>query len=171
MIKSLGIKWFFLTRVDHVDLELFKVMKDAGCVSVTFGFESGSNRILKHLKKNTTIEQAYNAIEVSKKAGFKIRGQLMVGLPDEKQEDVELTADFIRKTKNDVTKFGVHVFQPIPGCDIWDNPEKYNYTFDKNTDFSNYHTIGKSDIHIENDEIKQWFSYLRQVAAEKNIDK
>jgi len=169
-IKPLDIKWFFLTRVDHVDLKLFKKMKDSGCVSVTFGFESGSNHMLKFLNKNTTIEQAQNAIEISKQAGLKIRGQLMVGMPGERSEDVELTAAFIRKNKNDVEKFGIHVFQPIPGCDIWEHPEKYNYNFDKNTNFSNYHTIGKTDIHIENEKTKQWFFYLRETAAERNID-
>ena len=171
LIMPLGIKWFFLTRVDHVDLDLFKIMKDAGCVSVTFGFESGSNRMLKFLHKNTTVEQAYNAIDISLKTGFKIRGQLMVGLPSETEKDVELTAEFIKKTKGDITKFGIHVFQPIPGCDIWENPDSYEYKLDKNTNFENYHTIGKTDINIINDKIKSRFEYLRCLAGVKNIDK
>ena len=55
-IKDLDIKWFFLTRVDKVDLDTFKMMKDAGAVSVTYGFESGSNKVLEVLKKYTTVE-------------------------------------------------------------------------------------------------------------------
>jgi radical SAM superfamily enzyme YgiQ (UPF0313 family) len=171
LIKPLGIKWFFLTRVDHVDYELFLELKKAGAISVTFGFESGSNRMLKFLNKNTTVEQAYNAIRIAKRVGLEIRGQMMVGLPSETEEDVELTADFIRKTKKDVTKFGIHVFQPIPGCDIWENPEKYNYWVNKKTEFLDYHTIGKTDLHIKDDNIKRHWNYLREVAGVKNIDK
>lgn len=170
-IKPLGIKWFFLTRVDHVDFDLFMKMKDSGCVSVTFGFESGSNRILKFLNKNTTIEQAYNAIEISKKVGFKVRGQLMVGLPSETKEDVELTASFIKKTNKKVDAFGIHLFQPFPGCDIWERPDKYDYPIDKDTDFRKYHTIGKpGDEDINDDRVKQFY-YLREIAGYKNIDK
>ena len=95
----------------------------------------------------------------------------MVGLPSETEEDVEMTAKFIRKTKKDVTKFGVHVFQPIPGCDIWENPRDYKYTIDKNTEFLDYHTIGKTDLSIRSEKIKKQFHYLRSVASEKNIDK
>ena len=94
-----------------------------------------------------------------------------IGLPDEKEEDVEMTADFIRKTKKDVTKFGIHVFQPIPGCDVWENPDKYNYQIpDKLTNFEDYHTIGKTDLSIRDERIKNQFHYLRSVAMEKNID-
>lgn len=170
LIEPLNIEWFFLTRVDHVNLELFKRMKKAGCISVTFGFESGSNRILKFLNKNTTIKQAFKAIKVSKEAGFKIRGQLMVGLPTETWQDVKMTAEFIQQA-NDVDTFGVHVFQPFPGCDVWLNPEKYKFPVNKNTDFSMYHTIGRPEDKLTNNiEIEKQYQYLRSIVNERNIE-
>lgn len=169
-IKPLGIKWFFLTRVDRVDAGLFEKMRDAGCISVTFGFESGSDRILKAIKKNTTVKQAYEAIDIAKKAGFKIRGQLMVGLPFEEDEDVEATAAFIRKADK-VDTFGLHVFQPYPGSDVWEYPWKYNWKIDKDTDFSDYHTIGKPNAQLTRDTIV-WnrFGYLKSVIDKRSID-
>lgn len=171
LIESLSIKWFFLTRVDFVDYDLFVDMKKAGCISVTFGFESGSNRILKIINKNTTVEQAYEAIKISKMAGLKIRGQLMVGLPFERDIDVEATARFIRNSPQ-VDTFGLHVFQPFPGCDVWQSPNKYEWKIDKNTDFNNFHTIGKPGEKLTSDNrIWDQFQYLKSVIGNRNIDK
>jgi radical SAM superfamily enzyme YgiQ (UPF0313 family) len=174
-IKNLDIKWFFLTRVDHVDFELFKKMRASGCVSVTFGFESGSNRILDKMKKYTTVKQAYDAIKIAKAAGLKIRGQLMTGLPGETEEDIELTAEFIRNAK-EVDTMGLHIFQAYPGCDVWENPNAYGWPMNKYTmvdsDFSNFYTIGKPGVKLTNDpEIQKRFDYLRGVISERNIDK
>ena len=170
-VKHLDIKWFFLTRVDHVDYDLFVKMREAGCISVTFGFESGSNKVLKGIRKNTTVEEAYNAIDIAKRAGFKIRGQLMVGMPFETDQDVEATAEFIRKA-NKVDKFGLHVFQPYPGCDVWENPSRYGWKIDKDTNFDKYHTIGKPEARLTDDnKIWNWYNYLKSVIGQRSIDK
>lgn len=170
LIRPLDMKWYCLTRPDCADPYLLNIMSRSGCKSITFGFESGSNRILKKIRKNTTVEQAYTAIENVKKAGMKIRGQMMVGLPTETMDDVEMTADFIRTAK-EVDVFSIHVFQPYPGCDIWDYPEKYGIEIDKDTDFSDWHTCGKVGATLSKNEAIQWScDYLRKVAAERNLE-
>lgn len=170
LIAPLGIKWFFLTRVDVVDLDLFKYMKECGCVSVTFGFESGSNKMLDILNKKTTLEQAYKAIKISKAAGLKVRGQLMVGLPYESDEDVEATATFIKKS-TEVDTFGLHILQPFPGCDIWLNPDRYGFEIKDKIEFDKYHTIGKPEDILTEDSIKwERFKYLKSVIGNRSID-
>ena len=169
-IKDLDIKWFFLGRVDLVDLDLFKTMVDAGCVSVTYGFESGSNKVLEKIKKRTTIEQAHTAIQVAKEAGLKIRGQFMVGIPGETEKDVEMTAEFIKK-ETQIDTIGLHVFQPYPGCDVWENPHIYNWQVDKDTDFMSFHTIGKPGVKLTDDsKIQQWYEYLKAVIKNRSIE-
>jgi len=160
LIKPLGIKWFFLTRVDRVDEDLFKEMKASGCVSVTFGFESGSNKMLKAMRKGTTVEQAKKAIKLSHKVGLKIRGQLMTGLPNETEEDIEATGNFIKESP-EVEVFGLHKFQPFPGCDVWENPTSYNFKIDTDTDFEDYHTIGGS--------LDESYGYLIDIIGERDI--
>lgn len=143
-LRDQGVKWFCLTRADHVDKALLSEMKKAGCLSVAIGFETGSDRLLKLMNKRATVAQARKCVEIVSSAGLLINGQLIVGLPTETMKDIELTAKFIEDNP-EVDTFGLHMFQPFPGTDVWENPEKYEMEIDKDTDFSDYHTIGKHD--------------------------
>jgi len=169
-IKKLGIKWHCLNRVDRCDYDLLRTMKDAGCLQFVFGFESGSNNMLKMMNKKTTVEQAYNAISTCEKVGIRIRGQMIVGFPGETEETVAETAEFITCAEY-VDAFGIHIFQPFPGCSVWQTPEKYGYVLNKNTNFEDYHTIGKEDFEPNTSpQIVEWFKYLKEVAGSRNIE-
>ena len=167
-LKDSGIQWFCNTRVDCIDKDLLIEMKKSGCLSVGIGFESGSNRLLKLMNKKATIEQARKCVKVVSSTGLMINGQLMCGLPTETVDDVELTADFIRNNP-EVDTFGLHMFQPFPGTDVWEHPEKYGMKIDKNTDFSDYHTIGKHNGSYHKDPILDArFKYLKMVIGDRS---
>jgi len=140
--KKVRLKWFCLTRVDTIDRDLLLKMKEAGCLSLAIGFESGSDRVLKLMNKKVTVSQAKACVKEIVSTGLMINGQLITGFPGETEKDVELTAQFI-KDNPEIDTFGLHEFQPYPGTDVWNNPEKYGIEIDKETDFSDYHTIGK----------------------------
>ena len=167
--KKVDMKWFCLTRPDDVDLDILKLMKKAGCLSVAPGFESGSNRILKLMNKRTTSEQIRQYVKMAYAAGLKINGQLIVGFPTETEEDIDLTVKLI-KDNPEVDTFGLHTFYPYPGCDVWNNPEKYNYTIDKNTDFSDYHSVGnhKTGIYSKDPLVNVRFLYIKSVIGNKS---
>lgn len=118
MIKNkINIIWGCNTRVDNIDLEILQMVKSAGCRQLTFGFESGSQRILNILKKGTTVEQNRQAIELCKKIGLFSTGTFMLGNPTETIEDIRLTQQFIRE--NDIDNYGVCLATPFPGTDLW----------------------------------------------------
>jgi radical SAM superfamily enzyme YgiQ (UPF0313 family) len=169
-LKYLKVRWYCLSRVDHIRSSgVLKEMYEAGCRSITFGFESGSDRMLKILNKGTTVEKAYDAISLVKQSGMKVRGQLMVGLPWETFEDIEMTEEFIQRAK-EVDAWGVHVLQPYPGTPMWDNPEKYGLEIDKDTDFEGWHTCGKIGVTLsEKPFIQKRVDYLRRAAGEKSL--
>ena len=167
-LKDSGMRWFCNTRVDCIDKDLLVEMKKSGCLSVGIGFESGSNRLLKLINKKATIEQARECVNVVSSTGLMINGQLMCGLPTETVEDVELTVDFIRNNP-EVDTFGLHMFQPFPGTDVWEHPEKYGMKIDKNTDFSDYHTIGKHNGSYHKDPILDArFKYLKAAIGDRS---
>ena len=113
------IKWECQANSRFADLELFKLMRKAGCVSMQFGFESGSQRILDYLKKGkNTVEQNKEAIKICKEAGIKVRGLFMIGSPTETVEDIEATERFI--DENEIGYVEVYLTLPLPGSEIWD---------------------------------------------------
>lgn len=113
------IKWECQANSRFADQELFKIMRKAGCVSMQFGFESGSQRILDYLKKGkNTVEQNKEAIKICKKVGIKVRGLFMIGSPTETIEDIEATERFI--DENEIGYVEVYLTLPLPGSEIWD---------------------------------------------------
>lgn len=166
--RKVGVKWFCLARVDSVDFDILVAMKKAGCLSIAPGFETGSSRILKLMNKKTTIEAARKCVKNAYKAGVMVNGQLIVGFPGETDDDVELTAKFI-KDNPEIDTFGLHTFQPFPGCDVWNHPEKYGAIIDKDTDFSDYHSVGNHQGAYHSDPIiDNQFRYLKGIIGNKS---
>lgn len=114
-----GIKWACNARADCIKPERLELMKRAGCVQMSFGFESGSQRMLTYLKQGSiTIEDARNAIAACRQAGIRVQGMFMVGSPGETREDVEQTLAFIRENRMDYVS--LFAAQPWPGSEFWD---------------------------------------------------
>ncbi|MDO8517239.1 MAG: radical SAM protein [Nanoarchaeota archaeon] len=117
--EGLKIIWGCQSRVTAVDEEILKKLKEANCKQITFGLESGSQRILGILKNNrTTVEQNKNAIKLVKEAGILACGSFMIGNPGETEEEILETKKFI--IENDLDGFGVSVTTPFPGTKLWE---------------------------------------------------
>ncbi len=116
--NNLSIRWYCNTRSNIVDLELFKIMKLAGCRGVSFGIESGSQKILNNAKKGTTVEQNEKAIANAKTAGIKTYCSFMFGLPGENKQTVQQTIEFVKRTLPNGAQFNVVV--PYPGTKLFD---------------------------------------------------
>jgi len=95
-----------------------QMIKDAGCQQITFGFESGSQRILDILKKGTTVEQNQRAIDLCKEVGIIPQGTFMIGNPTETVEDIEKTKQFIKESG--VESPGICITTPFPGTELWE---------------------------------------------------
>jgi anaerobic magnesium-protoporphyrin IX monomethyl ester cyclase len=94
-IKDLGVLWAVGgMRVNCVDPHYIQMMKDAGCVAIIYGMESGSQRILDVMEKKTTVEENMNAMKWTTEAGLWTVVQLIMGMPGETRETVRETAEF-----------------------------------------------------------------------------
>ena len=116
--RGLDVGWNCMTRVDRVTLELFKLMKKAGCYEVGFGIESGSDRVLKFIKKNLTTDQVKKAVGWAKEAGIDVRGFFMIGFPTETKAEIIQTINFAKELDVDVAQFMVST--PYPGTEMWE---------------------------------------------------
>lgn len=110
-------RWGCQMRVDKLDDEMLKIMKDAGCYMVSYGFESYSPVILKSMKKHITPGQISKAIELTLKNKISIQGNFIFGDPAETAETARETLSFW-KSKIEAGIMLVFV-SPYPGTEIY----------------------------------------------------
>lgn len=111
------IPWQVANRVDTVDREILSKMKEAGCYIISFGIESGVQRLLKILNKGITIEQSIQAVWWAKEVGLKVRGTLILGIPTETREETLKTIKFAYSLPLDQVRFSLAT--PFPGTQLY----------------------------------------------------
>lgn len=119
-ILSRGLKvcWTCETRADLVDAELLAQMRKAGCYSISYGIESGSQDILDVIGKGITLEQSEEAVRLTQEAGMQTIGYFMIGSPNETPETVRQTIEFAKNLKLDYAQFAIAT--PFPYTKLWD---------------------------------------------------
>lgn len=116
-MSALPVTWDCDTRVDRIDADMIYAMAESGCKKIAYGVESGSEKILKLIRKGITIEQVENAFEMTRKAGIMTCAFLMVGNhPEETKEDIEKTIKLVRRIKPDL--ISVALSTPYPGTHL-----------------------------------------------------
>lgn len=113
-----GIQWTCQTRTDLVDEKLLQQMKQAGCVLIHYGVESGSQRVLDSVEKRLKIEKIEEAFRLTRKAGIETTAFFMVGLPGESEDERRQTLAFAQKLNPTYASF--HVANPYPGTKLGD---------------------------------------------------
>lgn len=89
--KKLNVRWRCYGRVDRIDRELLEIMSKSGCESIFFGVESGSNKILKKIKKGFTVEKVIEMLLLSKQYIKQIIASFIFLYPFETIEDFRKT--------------------------------------------------------------------------------
>jgi len=123
-IKSLDVVWRISCRVNPFDEDMAKIMYDAGCVEASFGVESFDDNVLKILNKKTTAKDNVRALEICAKVGLKTRILFMIRTPGQTKHTVPINIKYLQEVPYDI--IACTSFVPIPGCDVWYNPLKYN---------------------------------------------
>ncbi len=113
MIKNkLDLEWVCDTRVDLISQELLENMSKAGCKTIWFGVESGSQRILQRIGRNTTLEQIENAFKLCRKNEIQTACSFMLGVPGETLKEMESSLKFAKKLNPDWCLFNVFIANP-----------------------------------------------------------
>ena len=118
LAAGLGITWGAMGRLNHVDTELYRLLKKAGCTFLFFGVESGDNDILAAIKKNFTVEQAFKALRLVKQTGIASNCSFILGLPGDTPETIEKTIQTAVHMNPDYVSFSLAT--PYPGTELWE---------------------------------------------------
>jgi len=107
-------------RLDALDAETIKSMEKAGCRSISVGIESGSERILKDMKKSLTLDKVSEKLALIKSnSNISVMGQFIIGFPTEKIEDIKKTISFACSSNIDYVTF--YTFHPLPGSEAYED--------------------------------------------------
>ena len=100
--RGLKLVWSCNTRVDTLDYDTMKRMKEAGCRLLVVGYESGSQKVLDETRKGIKLEQSEEFARNTKKLGIKVFGCFMIGLKGDNRETIEETFRFAKKLYPDM---------------------------------------------------------------------
>jgi len=102
--RRLNLRWYCSLRVDGVDRSLLQIMREAGCVALGFGLESGSDNVLKNIRKGISTDMIRAAIRMARDEGFHhISLFFMISLPGETLADIKRGSDFIHEMYSIIT--------------------------------------------------------------------
>lgn len=127
LIKArLNLHWAAITKVG-IPKDLLRLMHQAGCQVVELGVESGSQRVLDHIKKDITIPNVIQTFSDAREVGMRTKAFFMVGLPGEEQEDFEASVALARKINPDY--LWLSIFLPLPGSAVFDSQSGANANY------------------------------------------
>jgi anaerobic magnesium-protoporphyrin IX monomethyl ester cyclase len=117
IVNNVNVYWGCTTRVNLVNKELLEKMRNAGCILISYGVESGSQEILDNVKKGTKIEDIVQKIQLTMDLDISARVSLMVGNPGETLDTVNDTLRLIQSVEPDL--WSVNITKIYPGTDLY----------------------------------------------------
>jgi anaerobic magnesium-protoporphyrin IX monomethyl ester cyclase len=123
MAEKIDITWSCLGRADRVTPDILKLMRKAGCWHISYGIESGDQKILDAMNKGEDLSRMEDAVRWSREAGLKTKGFFMVGFPGETEESLRLTKELALKLPLD--DISVMQLTPFPGTALYKSASEY----------------------------------------------
>ena len=125
-IRPLDILWQVGgIRARTIDPQRLRRMREAGCVSLYYGFETGSPDILKVMEKNLDLSHNLKAARATHEAGLFTVYQLVLGMPGETRRTVSETIEMVKQ----ITEFlpeppfqylSINYIQALPGTPVYE---------------------------------------------------
>ena len=128
-MKSLShrLEWGCGTRVDRVDPELLAAMAEGGCVGIQYGVESGAQGVLDSVK-GIDRQSATDAITWTVEVGIRPTASFMVPFPDDTEETIRETFEFMRSLSEIGAEVLVSYTTPYPGTTFYNDAESLGLT-------------------------------------------
>jgi radical SAM superfamily enzyme YgiQ (UPF0313 family) len=117
--KKLNITWVAISRVDTISEEILFWMRKAGCIQISYGVESGSEKIRRFLNKKISSQKLLEAFSATTRYGILARAYFIYGSPDETWETIQETIDLMNEIKPLSVIF--YILDIFPGTKLYDD--------------------------------------------------
>jgi len=152
---NVKFEWSCTARVDSIDEDLLRRLREVGCTGLFFGVESASDDSLKLIKKGFSTEQVRNAFEVLRAYDYATTASFMLGLPGDDQKKVTDTINLAKAINPDFAMFSITT--PYPGTELYDNIANYDLEITLD-DWSKY-TLAKPVVRtsaLSTEDLRRW---------------
>ena len=151
--RNLTIEWFCNSRVDTLDEERIRAMKNAGCFAVGLGIESGSDEILNRIQKGTTIDQSRKAVELCRRYGVLAYTYFMIGFPWDTHETVRATIELMCELDGDFAD--VYIVYPFAETELCEFVREHGLLFEE-TDKGAYAEPALRTFHLTANDLRDY---------------
>jgi len=129
--RNLPLRWSCNGRLaDELDAPMLELMAQAGCASISFGLESGSDAVLSLMAKKTNSQLASRIIRDASRFKIGTGLNVIVGFPGETEQDFEQTLAFVKEHAPFVSSFSITKCTLAPGSAIHKNPKRFGILAD-----------------------------------------
>ncbi|MEN8117296.1 MAG: radical SAM protein [Bacteroidota bacterium] len=159
--KGIDFTWTCSARIDCITDKMLIALKKAGCQSIFFGIETGSEKIQKKIKKNLDVSRVYEVADLCRKINLKMHVSYILGFIEETKADVEKTLHSILKMALKGTFTQSSELSFLPGTPIF-NMNKHELKFDGRFSNFSHNVCGQNELNliIQFPEIFSSFYYL-----------
>jgi anaerobic magnesium-protoporphyrin IX monomethyl ester cyclase len=162
--QQIPVRWMCLARADTLWENMLLKMREAGCIFISVGVESGSQEILDLAKKQTNLAQIRNGYDLLKRLGFETRGSFIIGLPGENRQTIRKTIDFAKGLNLDRAVF--NIFTPYPGTEAYENPSLNRHYRFLTKDWGEFKREGNAVIELDDVSKEQLIDFQRIATME-----
>lgn len=129
LLKELDLKWIANVRINTFDAELLRKFREGGCVYLFFGIESPDDEVLKYIKKGQNRRMIDEGIRLVSQGGIKTLYSLMIGLPNETEEQLKRTLDFADEIRriHPGSEVPIQPYVPLPGTALYEEAVKAGF--------------------------------------------
>ena len=136
--RRLEVRWTCETRADRLSRTLVRKMKEAGCVWINLGVETGDPKLLRRVgKRGGSLKTIEKAFKITREVGIRRRAFILIGLPGETWQSIKRTRRFIEKISPDAIT--VDIVTPYPGTQLYEMAKRHGWLVTE--DWSQYTTV------------------------------
>lgn len=161
--KQLHLQWECTTRPDLVSEEIVSYMKAAGCVTIRVGIESGSEQVLKEIRKDISLEQVRKMARILNRHNIYWTAYFMFGLPTETKEDIDKTLSLIEEIDPPFVTMARYTL--LPGSDLWKVLQKKQHIDEDHVDWREWGNQWLSKGFTERINPREFQEILRKAAV------
>jgi radical SAM superfamily enzyme YgiQ (UPF0313 family) len=120
--RGLALEWGCNGRANLMDEEMMVAMKEAGCVTISYGIETGNKAQMEFLKRGVTVSQIAGSVRLAKKLGYRIKGYFMINHINETIETLRETTNFAKGLDLDFASCSI--LTPYPNTELYEIAKK-----------------------------------------------